>query len=157
MCLTFKLKSFCSIIGLFYPFNDESKMKYTWLIEEKKSYLHWKRLPGSRAISLSHPAELTAHKVKNFKASYHRFMKKKKGNIVKLCRFLKLQSINNVVVFYGLFSSIEVCWPDRQHLLLQFCSDVGAEAGERLWWSSGQSAGDLQHTHCWGAAWGVFY
>ena len=28
--------------------------------------------------------------------------------------------------------SVEVCWPDRQHLLMQFCPDVGAEAGERL-------------------------
>lgn len=48
--------------------------------------------------------------------------------------------------------SAEVRRPDRPHLLLQFCPDVGAEAGECLRWGAGQSAGDLQQAHCGGAA-----
>lgn len=46
--------------------------------------------------------------------------------------------------------STEVCQSNRQHLLLQFCADVGTKAGKCLWWGSGQSSGDLQQAHCRG-------
>lgn len=47
-------------------------------------------------------------------------------------------------LFLSPFHSTEVCRSNRQHLLLQFCADVGTKAGKGLWWGSGQSSGDLQ-------------
>ena len=48
--------------------------------------------------------------------------------------------------------SVEVRCSDRPHLLLQLRPDVGAEAGERLRGSPGQSIGNLQQIGCGGTS-----